>query len=172
MKAFKKLVSKIKDRKQEKLLFRYMKNFDEFTAPFVEWASKFKFADIGNTNQAGFEIQDTRVVIYDSDSLPVMQYNVILSLISEFIREDSSIMEYLITVSPESCDQVSRRYKKEFGAVLHDNPIVACATLNAFVSLFESLGYNDRTLDRYKKVLPNKKSEDLDYLYTKLFNGV
>ena len=133
---------------------------------------KYSFKDVGRKNEKGFLVNDKKITIYDSDSLAVLQYNVILALLSEYIEKDKGIQSFikdnLANVDDDDRKNLNTKYKKEFKYGI--DSLSEYVALHALVYMFNQLEYKDDAMSRYKDIVgePNKK---LEYVYERIFDG-
>jgi RNA polymerase sigma factor (sigma-70 family) len=149
-------IARIKDRREEKLLYRFIRNFDMFKLDFLTFAKGYTFKDINGKGENGYMITNTKIIIRDSDSLAVMQYNVILALLSIYVEYNDKIQKYI-----EDMDinvEMVKGFNKEFGYN------VSNVVFNAFLYLLTNLDYKDNTMERYKKI-QKTPDKDMEYIY-------
>jgi len=159
----KELMKKYGSKRQHKLMYRVLNNIDRLSLEFIDHLMGYDFEDKGIKSKAGYELGLDLLTVFDSDSLPVMQYNVLIGLIDGFIRGDNNLQEiaelYREDIDKSKVRKVNRKFKREFGFLPTNDEWHNYVVINTFIEFLNSTDYKDSTRDRYLKVLPNADSK-------------
>lgn len=152
----KKICSRMSGSKNEKVLYRLINNFDMFTVDFIKFISKYKIKSIKRKGSYGYSVLNDSILIYDNDTLAVTQYNVLISLIDEYIKNNDDIQGYIKDygdkVHENKLESFNKDYIKKFKHQISTNVLHNYIVINTFLYFIDEMNFKGVDIDRYKKV--------------------
>ena len=156
--AMKKFAQRISKRRDEKLWYRYIRNFDFFTYAFMDFVNKQTAKDSNNRSSTGFAIDGESIIIYDRSNMAVMQTNLLLALIYKYISEN-----YEIEADPDKIAEFTNKFRKQFRYEMPDMS-AGYAAFHTLLKAIGKMGHRDDATEQIRAV-EGAPDSTLEYVY-------